>query len=398
MPQPSKTFQPRPIADSVFGSVSKRQRPLIILSCLLLGAGLSLGVKPVAFGNPPARPVQAASGQGQSQPGSPSDQAGQGSQPPAPASGQTPAVQKKGGGFTISAKVDLVVLPATVLDKKGRMVNNLTQSDFEVYEGSVPQKLSVFSHADVPVSMGIVIDDSGSMKEKRPAVNAAALAFVETSNPQDQVFIVNFNDVYYLDTPGDFAANTEDLRSALTKIDSRGGTALYDAVYASLDHLHLGNRDKKALLVVTDGEDNASRYSFSELVRYAQHSNAVIYTIGLLGDEENQTGLFKIHSGGDRHAKKVLEQLAQATGGAAYFPAALAEVDPTCRQIAHDIRNQYTLAYYPTNKAADGTYRTVRVEAFEHGTRKRLVVRTKPGYYAPKAEQQTAENASTSGQ
>jgi len=372
-----------------------------ILSALLLGAGLSLAAQPMGFGHAASAP-QAPASQSQTQPASPAGQAGQvpaPSEPPTPASGQTPNVQRKGGGFTISAKVDLVVLPATVADKKGRLVNNLTQSDFQVYEGSVPQKLSVFSHADVPVSMGIVIDDSGSMKEKRPAVNAAALAFVETSNPQDQVFIVNFNDVYYLDTPGDFAGNMEDLRGALTKIDSRGGTALYDAIYASLDHLHLGNRDKKALLVVTDGEDNASRYSFSELLRYAQHSNAVIYTIGLLGDEENQTGLFKIHSGGDRHAKKVLEQLAQATGGSSYFPSALAEVDPTCRQIAHDIRNQYTLAYYPTNKAADGTFRTVRVEAYEHGTRKRLVVRTKPGYYAPKSEQQqTAANAAVSGQ
>ena len=308
-------------------------------------------------------------------------------QPAVPAAPPTPPVQKQGGQFTISAKVDLVVLPATVVDKKGRRVNDLTENDFHVYENSVLQKLSVFSHADIPVTMGIVIDDSGSMKEKRPAVNAAALAFVETSNPQDQAFIVNFNDVYYLDTPGDFASNIEDLRSALSKIDSRGGTALYDAVYASLDHLRLGNRDKKTILVITDGEDNASRYTFPELLKYAQQSNAQIYTIGLLGDESGDTGLFKIHSGGDRHAKKVLEQLAQGTGGASFFPATLSEVDATCRQIAHEIRNQYTLGYYPTNKAADGTYRMVRVDGFEHGTRKKLVVRTKPGYYAPKSEQ-----------
>jgi Ca-activated chloride channel homolog len=314
---------------------------------------------------------------------------------PAPANRQTPQVQKqRSGQFTISTKVELVVLPATVVDKKGRRVNDLTENDFRVYENSVPQKLSVFSHADIPVTMGIVIDDSGSMKEKRPAVNAAALAFVETSNPQDQAFIVNFNDVYYLDTPGDFASNIEDLRSALSKIDSRGGTALYDALYASLDHLRLGNRDKKTLLVITDGEDNASRYSFPELLKYAQQSNAVIYAIGLLGDESGQTGLFKIHSGGDRHARKVLEQLAQATGGAAYFPATLNDVDSTCRQIAHEIRNQYTLGYYPSNKAADGTYRIVRVEGFEHGTRKKLVVRTKPGYYAPRSDQSATAMAS----
>ncbi|HEY6293474.1 MAG TPA: VWA domain-containing protein [Terriglobia bacterium] len=372
------------------------------LSALILVASLSLVRRPLPLAHPqtPAPQGQAPASQGQKPSPStsgPTGQVAEPSEPPSPASGHTPSVQKqKGGGFTISAKVELVVLPATVADKKGRLVNDLTQSDFRVYEGSVPQKLSVFSHADVPVTMGIVIDDSGSMKEKRPAVNAAALAFVETSNPQDQAFIVNFNDVSYLDTPGDFAANVEDLRGALSKIDSRGGTALYDAIYTSLDHLHLGNRDKKVLLVITDGEDNASRYSFSELLKYGQQSNAVIYTIGLLGDEANQTGLFKVHSGGDRHAKKVLEQLAQATGGSAYFPAALGEVDPTCRQIAHDIRNQYTLAYYPTNKAADGSFRPVHVEAFEHGTRKKLVVRTKPGYYAPRSEQQTATNAAAS--
>jgi Ca-activated chloride channel homolog len=308
-------------------------------------------------------------------------------QPPTPAGSQTPQIERQGGSFKITAKVDLVVLHATVLDKQGRMVNDLAKDDFQVFENGVPQKVAVFSHADIPVTMGIVIDDSGSMKEKRPAVNAAALAFVETSNPQDQVFIVNFNDAYYLDTPGDFTSNMEDLRSALSRIDSRGGTALYDAVYSSLDHLHLGNRDKKVLLVVTDGEDNASSYTFPDLLRYAQQSNAVVYTVGLLGDDENKNGLFKISSRGDRHAKKVLELLAHDTGGEAYFPNSLDDVGSTCRQIAHDIRNQYTLAYYPTDKAADGTFRLVHVDAFEHGKKKKLVVRTRTGYYAPKAGQ-----------
>lgn len=317
-------------------------------------------------------------------------------EPPAPAGGQTPQIERQGGGFKISTKVDMVVLRATVLDKQGRMVNDLTKDDFQVSENGVPQQISVFSHADIPVTMGIVIDDSGSMKEKRPAVNAAALAFVETSNPQDQVFIVNFNDAYYLDTPGDFTSKMEDLRSALGKIDSRGGTALYDAVYSSLDHLHLGNRDKKVLLVVTDGEDNASSYQFPDLLRYSQQSNAVVYTVGLLGDDDNKNGLFKISSKGDRHARKVLELLAHDTGGEAYFPSSLDEVDSTCRQIAHDIRNQYTLAYYPTNKAADGTFRLVHVDAVDHSKKRKLTVRTRTGYYAPKAGQPPAARASGS--
>jgi VWFA-related protein len=265
------------------------------------------------------------------------------------------------------------------------MVNDLGQTDFRVVEDGIAQKLSVFSHADIPVTMGIVIDDSGSMKEKRQSVNASAVTFVKTSNPSDQVFVVNFNDVYYLDTPGDFASNIEDLKSALDKIDSRGGTALYDAVYASIDHLKLGNRDKKVLLVITDGEDNASRYTFDELMARAQKSNAVVYTIGLLGSEE-PGGLFKIHGGEAHRAAKVLEKIAEATGGVPYFPKSLDEVESTCRQIARDIRNQYTLAYYPTNAKKDGTFRNVRVEAFLPTSKAKLVVRTRPGYYAPKSE------------
>lgn len=287
--------------------------------------------------------------------------------------------------YKINVDVNLVVLHATVLDKRGRSVDDLGKDAFRVYEDGVPQKLSVFSHADIPVTMGIVIDDSGSMREKRPAVNAASLTFVKTSNVQDQVFVVNFNDVYYLDTPGDFASNIEDLKAALDKIDSRGGTALYDAVNAALDHLKLGNRDKKTLLVITDGEDNASRYSLDELVRRAQKSNAVVYCIGLLGDEQ-PGGLFKVHSGGAKHAAKVLKELAEITGGQAYFPKSLGEVEQTCVQIAHDIRNQYTLAYYPTNAAKDGTFRAVRVEALAPG-RGKLMVRTRTGYFAPKAAQ-----------
>src|SRR5436309_6027157 len=245
-----------------------------------------------------------------------------------------PEKPEKKDEFKINVDVSLVVLHATVLDRRGgRPVDDLGRDSFRVYEDGVPQKLSVFSHADIPVTMGIVIDDSGSMREKRPGVNAAALTFVKTSNVQDQVFVVNFNDVDYLDTPGDFAANLDDLKSALDKIDSRGGTALYDAVSGSLDHLKLGNRDKKVLLVITDGEDNASRYRFEELIEYARKSTAVIYTIALLG-EEQPDGLFKIKHGTARRAAKVLEQLAQATGGQPFYPKSLEEVESNCVQIA----------------------------------------------------------------
>ncbi|MDE3180366.1 MAG: VWA domain-containing protein, partial [Acidobacteriota bacterium] len=299
---------------------------------------------------------------------------------------QTPSVEKENGQYVIHTSTNLVVLHATVLNNKGQMIDDLGKEDFRVYENGVVQKLAVFSHSDIPVTMGIVIDDSGSMRDKRPSVNAAAMTFVKTSNPHDQVFVVNFNDVYYVDTPGNFAANQEQLDAALDKIDSRGGTALFDAVVASLDHLKLGNRDKKVLLVITDGNDNSSRYTFPQMIKYAEKSNAVIYTIGLIGGDDNSGGLFHIHSGGDRHAKKVLEEMAEATGGKAFFPKSLATVDSICEHIAHEIRDQYTLAYYPTNTARDGSFRPVRVEAFFPNSRKRLIVRTRPGYYAPKGK------------
>ncbi len=305
-----------------------------------------------------------------------------------PGNPTTPQPRKHGGQYKINVNVNLVVLHATVLDKKGNMVNNLTKNDFRVLEDGQQQQLAVFSHADIPVTMGIDIDDSGSMRDKRPSVTAAALTFVKTSNPDDQVFVVNFNDVYYLDTPGNFASNMEELKAALSKIDSRGGTALYDAVYASLDHLKLGNRDKKVLLVITDGDDNASRYSFDELLKYAQKSNAVIYCIGLLG-EEHPGGLFRLHGGEAKRASKILKELARATGGQAYFPKSLDEVEPTCVRIAHDIRDQYTLGYYPTNQQKDGTFRRVEVELVGHAAHEHYQVRTRPGYYAPKAGEQT---------
>jgi VWFA-related protein len=309
---------------------------------------------------------------------------GFGAQAPQPANPHTPSPEHKDGGYKIVINVNEVVLHATVVDKRGRMVNDLGKNDFHVFEDGAPQTITNFSHADVPVTMGVVIDDSGSMRDKRAAVNAAALIFAKTSNPQDQVFVVNFNDVYYLDTPGDFASTIEDLKAALDKIDSRGGTALRDAVVASLDHLKLGNRDKKVLLVITDGEDNASRYSLEELMDRSQKSNAVIYTIGLLGSDEN-SNLFKIRGGEAHRAAQVLKKLADATGGEAYFPKSLDEVESTCRQIARDIRNQYTLVYTPSNLKKDGTFRNIRVDAFVPNSKNKLVVRTRPGYFAPRA-------------
>jgi Ca-activated chloride channel family protein len=208
------------------------------------------------------------------------------------------------------------------------------------------------------------------MRDKRPAVNQAALNLVRASNPQDEVFIVNFNDEYFLDQ--DFTGNIEQLREALERIESRGGTALYDAMVASADHLKKNGRlEKKVLLVVTDGEDNASRESLEQGIRRLQAENGpTVYTIGILGGESHQ-----------RRAKRALQEIADQTGGVSFFPKDLSEVDNISRTVAHDIRNQYTIGYKPSNPQERGGYRSVRVEAHARGYGK-LQVRTRSGYYA----------------
>jgi Ca-activated chloride channel homolog len=295
----------------------------------------------------------------------------------------TPAQQKKkDDDYRILRDVNLVVLHATVIDDRGKFVSDLRQESFRVFEDRVEQKLSVFKREDIPISVGLVIDNSGSMRDKRERVNAAALAFVEASNKEDEAFVVNFNDDYYLDLDKDFTSDVNELKEALERIDSRGSTALYDAIVGSLDHLKKGTRDKKVLLVVTDGEDNSSRIGHGNkrqglelTVLEAQKSDAVIYAIGLLSQERG---------GEARKSKEALTRLAVATGGLAFFPEGLGDVNTICREIAHDIRNQYTLAYYPTNTRKDGTFRNVNVEVLPVRGRGKMSVRTRTGYFAQK--------------
>ncbi|HLP99693.1 MAG TPA: VWA domain-containing protein [Candidatus Limnocylindria bacterium] len=293
--------------------------------------------------------------------------------PPPPPGTQSPAPQSQGKGG-IKVDVNLVVLHTTVLDDRGRFADGLKQEEFRVFEDKVEQKLAVFKREDIPVSFGLVIDNSGSMRDKRERVNAAALIFVRTSNPADEGFVVNFNDDYYLDMDKDFTSNISDMKEALERIDSRGSTALYDAVVGSLDHLKKGTRDKKVLLVVTDGEDNASRKTFEQTLEEAQKSDAVIYTVGLLSQESKKNA---------KRARKKLQELSQATGGLAFFPENLEDAENICTQIAHDIRNQYTLAYYPSNTRRDGTFRAVNVTVTPLHGHGKLSVRTRTGYYAP---------------
>jgi Ca-activated chloride channel homolog len=295
--------------------------------------------------------------------------------PTTPSAPPPPGQSATGGQDSrIRVDVNLVVLHTTVLDDRGRFADGLKQENFRVFEDKVEQKLSVFKREDIPVSMGLVIDNSGSMRDKRPRVNQAAITLVEASNPQDEAFVVNFNDDFYLDLDKDFTNSIPELKEALERIDSRGSTALYDAIIGSLDHVKKGSKDKKVLLVVTDGEDNTSHNSLEKTVREVQKTDTVIYTIGLLSEESKKNA---------KRAKRALEQIAQASGGLAYFPENVEDVHNICEQVAHDIRNQYTLAYYPTNIKRDGTFRAVQVEVIPPRGRGKLVPRTRNGYYAP---------------
>jgi Ca-activated chloride channel family protein len=299
---------------------------------------------------------------------------------PPPPPGYTPPGQTN-QDHSIRSEVSLVVLHVTVADPSGQFVSGLTQGNFNVFEDKVEQKISFFSSRDIPVTMGLVIDNSGSMAEKRDQVNAAALAFVHSSNPQDEAFVVNFNDEYYLDTEGDFTSDSQNLSDALSRIETHGSTALYDAVIGSLDHLKKGHKDKRVLLLVTDGDDDASTNTLETTLKIAEQSDAAIYAIGVFSEDDRQHDKHMV-----RHSTRVLTELAEATGGAAYFPGDLSQVTPICEQVAQEIRSQYSIGYYPSNTSKDGTFRAVQVQLTgPPKERGKLSVRTRSGYYAQKA-------------
>jgi Ca-activated chloride channel family protein len=343
------------------GPVITRPRNKATPLTFLLNSALWAGIAVAALTQPFGHAQQAPSQPAQSQP-SPAPQS-------APTAGQQ-QVPNEDGTYVLRRDVDEVLLHATVVDDKQHIITDLDKSAFTVFEDGKPQTIISFRHEDIPVAMGILIDNSGSMREKRAKVNQAALNLVRASNPQDEIFVVNFNDEYYLDQ--DFTNDLLLLKAALEKIDAKGGTALYEAAVASAEHLKRNARlERKVLFIVTDGEDNASRETLEQAVKQLQQENGPsVYAIGILGDEEHP-----------KRAKRALEIMTQRTGGLAFFPKTLDEVDEISRQVAHDIRNQYTIGYKPTNPRSSGGFRQIRVEAKVKGHNK-LVVRTKSGYYA----------------
>jgi Ca-activated chloride channel homolog len=287
----------------------------------------------------------------------------------------------KEDGYTIRMSVDEVALHATVTNGKGTTVSGLGKKDFQIYEDGVLQESKYFSRDDIPVAVGLIVDNSGSMRPKRREVIAAALAFVRSSNPQDQMFVVNFNEHVSFGLPENmpFTDQVGQLEAALSGSSANGETALYDAVAAGLEHLKEGNRDKRVLIVISDGADNASRHTKAQILAIAGRSDAIIYTVALFeeGDPDQHFG--------------ELKQLAKAAGGEAFLPVSMKDVIPICQRIAQDIRSQYTLAYVPTNRKQDGTYRAVQVKASAPG-RGHVSVRTRAGYYAPMTPSTTVDN------
>ncbi|HKF50409.1 MAG TPA: VWA domain-containing protein [Terracidiphilus sp.] len=295
--------------------------------------------------------------------------------PPTAASNQpgpSGKIEKRSDGvYTLHEDVDEVLMPCTVVDDKGKPVMDLTRASFRVWEDGAPQTTSSFLHQDAPVSMGILIDSSGSMLDKRSAVDAAAMKLLDESNSRDSAFVVNFNEKAYLDQG--FTMDRVALQRGIGHFDARGATAMYDAVAASADELnHHAKQPRQVLLIITDGADNASRLGLQDAIRRVQSlGGPVVYTIGLLYDTD-QREYQKAHDD--------LETLSAQTGGIAYFPRSLDEVDKIADEVARDIRNQYIIGYHSTRSASLGGYRTVHVEAV--AGRAKLIVRTRRGYYA----------------
>ena len=283
-----------------------------------------------------------------------------------------PAGAERDSGFLrILVDVAMVELHATVSDQKGGFASNLGEPDFEVYEDGVLQHIRLFRNEDVPVTVGLVVDHSTTMRPKLAEVAAAARTFVRSSNREDEMFVVNFNENVSVGLPEEirFTDNTTELETAITNMPTGGQTALYDAIAKALEELQAGSRDKKVLIVVSDGGDNASVRSLEAVMNLAGQSTAVIYTVGVYEASDPTRNL------------GMLRRLAQATGGEAFFPEELSEVVTICARIARDIRHQYTIGYIPTNLTRDGSRRAIRVLAHAKGHGK-LSVRTRTGYIA----------------
>jgi Ca-activated chloride channel family protein len=277
---------------------------------------------------------------------------------------------------TLRVDVDLVVVNATVTDPENRIVSGLKPENFKIWEDKVEQNIEFFSSEEVPLSVGIIFDVSGSMKDKLSAARDAAVTFLQTGTPEDEYFLVEFSDRPKL--ARDFTTEISKLRNQITSSSAGGLTAMYDAVYFALDKVRKGTNSKKALLLITDGEDNRSRYNFSNLKAFAKEQDVQIYSIGI----SSRWSVLRDAMTWPSIGRDLIEQLSDLTGGRAFFPDSVDELEGICEKIAIELKSQYVLGYRSTNQARDGKWRKLLVKVRPPAGMPNLNIRAKTGYYA----------------
>jgi VWFA-related protein len=281
--------------------------------------------------------------------------------------------QQQDAPFKVKLTVDLVELHVSVVDDKDRNVSGLQKENFKILENRVEQEISVFKHEDVPVSLGLVLDNSRSIEPRKERLDAAALAFVAKSNPDDETFVIHFDFDARMDR--DFTSSVPDLEKTLAGVKPFGQTALYDALIMGVQHMDKAKYQKKVLLLVTDGLDNVSKHTLDEAIEVTKRSHVAVYPIGLLSASEGTK------------AEQDLLKIAEASGGKAYFPENVEQARTMIERIARDIREQYTLAYLPKDDVHNGAWRSVRVEITPPpGFPQKLSVNYRHGYYGPGAD------------
>jgi Ca-activated chloride channel family protein len=290
--------------------------------------------------------------------------------------------QEREKGYTTRVDVNLVVVHTTVVDKNGHFASGLKKENFRLYEDGIEQTVTMFSQEDVPISLGIVLDVSGSMRSKIEMVNKAALAFIKASNPDDQVFLIGFNDEAEL--LEDYTNDIDAITDALDNIVVTGGTALYDAIYLGVQKAQTGIKPKKAIVVISDGEDRDSYYKLEELISKVQESDVQIYTVGFLNEIPDK-GLFGRWSKSvPEKAKDALAHISEETGAKPFFPKKISEMAAVVAEIAHELRNQYSIGYVSSNTARDGSYRRIKI-VLDQANAPGHIVRYRRGYSAPKS-------------
>jgi Ca-activated chloride channel family protein len=276
----------------------------------------------------------------------------------------------------LSVDVDLVLLNATVTDSRNRHVTGLTKESFQVWEDKIEQEIQYFSSENVPLSVGIIFDTSGSMQNKLTDARTAANTFLRMGEKEDEYFLVEFSDSPHLVT--DLTTDITKLQNRLLLTRAKGMTSLYDAMYVGLERVGHGSNARKALLLITDGEDNHSHYSFSDVKEFAKEHDVQIYAIGIVDDESTQ--------GTSYRGRALLQDLANLTGGRAFFPSSINELEGICAAIGVDLKNQYVLGYRPSNRLADGKWRKIKVKINRAKGVPSLSVRAKTGYYASRLQ------------